>query len=87
MDLKDAALKILEGSAAHPDVMRRARYAYEEFEAGRSVHHVTLTTLLKDATLTGVLAGMRDRDAKACDAAVVAIAQEIDRQAPVGSRH
>ncbi|MQA93755.1 MAG: hypothetical protein GEV11_03630 [Streptosporangiales bacterium] len=85
MELKDAALKILEGSAAHPDLMRRARYAYEEFEAGRSVHHVTLTTLLKDATVSGVLAGLRDRDARSCDAAVTALAVEIDRQAPVGS--
>jgi hypothetical protein len=87
MDLKQATHMILTESAAHPDLLRLARTAYDELSADRMVHHTTLTALLYEASGKALFGPIKQKYGEsAFNDMVVVMGREIDRQAPVVRR-
>lgn len=83
MQLSEAAKVILLESAGHPDLMRLARFVYDEAAAGRQVPYRYLSELLEEASGKGVIGELRAHDPERLNDIVVAIGREIDRQAPI----
>jgi hypothetical protein len=87
MDLRDATLMFLTESEGYPAVARLARSAYEQLADGEHVDYRLLQEMIGEASGKGVL---RDLHLKysptACDAMLMPIFTEIDRQAPVRPR-
>jgi hypothetical protein len=87
MDLPQATYLILTESAAHPDLLRLARSAYDDLSLGRPVHHTVLTELLNEASGKAVFGAIkRTYGERAFDDMVLVLGREIDRQAPVVRR-
>ncbi|RAY13391.1 hypothetical protein DPM19_20170 [Actinomadura craniellae] len=87
MNLTDAARMLLTESAAHPELLRDARLAYDEFAGGRQVPHTLLSRMLGEAGRKGVFPALRERHGeRAVNDMITVLAREIDRQAPVAPR-
>jgi hypothetical protein len=87
MDLKHATRMILTESAAHPDLLRMARSAYDDFTAGRQVHYIVLRDMLYEASGKAVFGPIKQRYGDdAFNDMVLVLGREIDRQAPVVRR-
>jgi hypothetical protein len=87
MDLKNATRMILAESAAHPDLLRLAQSAHDEFYAGRTVSYTVLRELLYEASGKAVLPVLKQKYGdSAFNDMVIVLGREIDRQAPVPPR-
>lgn len=87
MTLTEATQMILSESTAHPELMRTARHAYDECIAGRTPSHHLLGGMLREAARKGVYPALRERyGERASEDMVMAIAREVDRQAPAPAR-
>jgi hypothetical protein len=87
MDLTQATHMVLTESAAHPDLLRLARSAYDDLSLGRPVHYTVLTDLLYEASGKAVFDEIkRTYGERAFDDMVLVLGREIDRQAPVVRR-
>jgi hypothetical protein len=87
MDLKQATHMILTESAAHPDLLRMARSAYDDLAVGREVHYTTLSALLYESSGKALFDPIRQKyGERAFNDMVLVLGREIDRQAPVVRR-
>ncbi|HEX6471100.1 MAG TPA: hypothetical protein VF069_18520 [Streptosporangiaceae bacterium] len=87
MDLKQATGMILTESAAHPDLLRVARSAYDDYAAGRTVHYTVLREMLYEASGKAVFGPIKRTYGEAAfEQMVLVLGREIDRQAPVPPR-
>ncbi|MFI6522100.1 hypothetical protein ACIBF1_41590 [Spirillospora sp. NPDC050679] len=87
MNLRDAVRMVLAESAAFPELLRVARHAYQELDAGRPVDHASLSWLLREAARKGVYSALVHKHGMpAFNEMVMVISREIDRQAPVPAR-
>ena len=84
MDLKDATLVISGESAAHPDLAKLARSAYDQLNAHGHVDYHVLSDVVEEASGTGVLRAIHKKYGPAGHEAIFGpILREIDRQKPV----
>jgi hypothetical protein len=84
MDLKSATGMILSESASHPELLRVSRHVYDELAAGRVVGHRMLSGMLREAARKNLYpALMAKHGDRAFEDMVMALAREIDRQAPI----
>ena len=75
---------ILTESAPHPELLRVTRHAHDELARGNQVPHTDLNWMLREAARKNVYPALHARYGSAAfDSMVVALAREIDRQAPV----
>ena len=87
MDLKDATLMLLAGSAAHPALAAAAQSAHDALATGQQVPYQTLSDLLAEASGKGVIRDLRRKySATAFEAILFPILREVDRQKPVPPR-
>ena len=87
MDLKDATLMFLTEAAGHPAVESIAQAAFDRLADGEAVDHRVLSDLVGEASAKGVLRAIhRKYSPAACDAILMPILREIDRQRPVPPR-
>ena len=87
MNLPDATLIVLGEAAAYPELAALTQSAYDELTAGNEVPHTVLSDILGKASEKGVLRAMhRKYSATACDAILMPICREVDRQRPVPPR-
>ena len=78
---------IVAESAAQPEVARLAQAAYDTLAGGGEVPHQLLSDMIGEASGTGVLRILhRKYSPTACDALLMPIFREIDRQRPVPPR-
>ncbi|WP_119726581.1 hypothetical protein [Thermomonospora amylolytica] len=87
MNLTEATRMILAESAAHPELMRAARHAYDECAAGRTPTYQVLGGILREAARKGLYPVLRERYGdRAFEEMVMVMGREVDRQAPVPAR-
>jgi hypothetical protein len=87
MELKDATLMILNESAAHPALAKLAQSAYDQLTTDGEVDYRVLSDMIGEASGKGVLRAIyRKYSPTACDAMLMPILREIDRQKPVPPR-
>ncbi|MFC5752291.1 hypothetical protein [Actinomadura rugatobispora] len=84
MELRDAAGMLLAESAAHPELLRLSRHAYDELAAGRAVDHTVLSEMLREGARKDVYGVLKRKyGEQAFENMVMVLAREVDRQAPV----
>jgi len=87
MNLQDATLIVLSEAAGYPELAALTLSAYEELAAGNEVPYTVLSDIIGKASEKGVLRAMhRQYSATACDAILMPILTEVDRQKPVPPR-
>jgi hypothetical protein len=87
MDLKDATLVFLTESAGHPSVASLAQTAYDQLAEGDVVPYQLLSDMIGEASGAGILRVLHGKySATACNAVLMPVLQEIDRQKPVPPR-
>jgi hypothetical protein len=87
MDLKDATFMLFNESAAHPDLAKLARSAYDQLARDEHVDYRVLSDMVAEASGKGVLRAIHHRYGPATrDAIFGPILREIDRQKPVPPR-
>jgi hypothetical protein len=87
MELKDAALMVLNESADHPAAASIARSVYERLANEEPVDYRLLNDLIGEVSGKGVLRVLHAKySPTAYEAIIMPILTEIGRQAPVKSR-
>ena len=77
---------ILAESVVLPDLMKVARYVYDESSAGRQVPHATLRWMVREAGLNGVFKVLAQKyGLDSVKDMILVLGREIDRQVLAGS--
>lgn len=77
---------ILLQSGGQPELVKRARFVYEEYTAGHRVEWQALAELLEEASGKGVLAAFKEQNPETFNEVILTLGREIDRDAPIGAR-
>jgi len=77
----------LSEAAAHPDLLRLSRHAYDEYACGRTVDHTVLSEILREGARKDVYGTLKRKyGERAFEDMVMTLGREIDRLAPVVRR-